>query len=506
MHHFQTDEVRDYPEAATGADVKLKRREERLMCYALIMICSLMRPRSNSSPAAKPSSAFQVLLAVQRVHRHLGAHMVSLNCVRPTLKGLYQKFIDTHGIEALRVQQKHPISYDILTKLLRVKSVALGRQGTWSADDLQGVSTRAVICLLYTTGFRKAEVVRTPLNSHLTRSSVTWVISGHKISNGPSAIELMRLRTSDYCVILPNLSKCDATGEVWGHKPIFLPYRDEPGNACHALALLERVAPCAERQRGFTPLFSDNDGVLMTPSKAINILNALLCTFMHDSQASSYSWHSFRIGLATRLGAAGCPDSTILAICRWQNPASLLVYKRLGVEVHTLWHDKTFKRTFSANAVIPEIDNGHVLSSLASHQSASGESLARPMQATAPARTTDGAPGQSSYVTQDQALLREAPLRMRAPSRSVAARPLVDHVPPSDTSPLTAANAKGRLVLVPKYSSWKGGCDEHGGRGWSAVVATNSSISAMVRFVYATTSTGRRYKDMRFPLNMLTPL
>ena len=229
MQHFQTEEVRDFPTAAAGTDPQLRMREERLLCYALMMILLLMRPRSNKSPAPKPSSAFQILLAVQRVHRHLGAQMVSLRCVRPTLKGLYQRFIDTHGAEALKVQQKRPMSYEILSRLLMVESVPLGHHERWQAADLQGLSTVAVICLLYTTGFRKAEVVKTPLNSFLTRYSITWVVGGYTIKD-PSFADLGRLQRSDYCIVLPELSKCDATGEIWGHKPIYLPFRDELGN------------------------------------------------------------------------------------------------------------------------------------------------------------------------------------------------------------------------------------------------------------------------------------
>eukprot|EP00965_Chrysotila_dentata_P045903 1525738-Pleurochrysis_carterae.AAC.1 len=43
----------------------------------------------------------------------------------------------------------------------------------------------------------------------------------------------------DRCEVSPRQSKCDATGEVWGDRPIALAYLDMPGNAAKALAHLE---------------------------------------------------------------------------------------------------------------------------------------------------------------------------------------------------------------------------------------------------------------------------
>lgn len=43
-----------------------------------------------------------------------------------------------------------------------------------------------------------------------------------------------------------------------------------------------------------------------------------------------YTWHSYRVGLAAALHAAGLPDPAIKLICRWLCDASLLVYRRIG--------------------------------------------------------------------------------------------------------------------------------------------------------------------------------
>ena len=78
---------------------------------------------------------------------------------------------------------------------------------------------------------------------------------------------------------------------------------------------------------------------------------------------------------------------------------------------------------------------------------------------------------------------------------------------PSDLSALTAANAEGRRVLVlrevwPKYE-----CLEHNGAGWEALVEkmVNGS-AARVRFLFATTARGDRYKESDLQLTVLRPL
>ena len=45
-----------------------------------------------------------------------------------------------------------------------------------------------------------------------------------------------------------------------------------------------------------------------------------------------FTFHSFRVTLATQLGAAHKTDSEIQAVCRWQTASSLLVYKRMQAE------------------------------------------------------------------------------------------------------------------------------------------------------------------------------
>ena len=48
-----------------------------------------------------------------------------------------------------------------------------------------------------------------------------------------------------------------------------------------------------------------------------------------DLNSSLFTFHSYRVMLATQLGACGESGPTIQAMCRWQSEASLKIYNRL---------------------------------------------------------------------------------------------------------------------------------------------------------------------------------
>jgi len=49
----------------------------------------------------------------------------------------------------------------------------------------------------------------------------------------------------------------------------------------------------------------------------------------------------------------------------------------------------------------------------------------------------------------------------------------------------------------------KSPCNEHSGAGWEATAVSASNLTALVRFVYATTAEGAKYEDVRLPLQVL---
>jgi hypothetical protein len=93
-----------------------------------------------------------------------------------------------------------------------------------------------------------------------------------------------------------------------------------------------------------TPLFSFGPGAGAAARPLRHhcmdaVLKALLRTFLDESSAQRYSWHSFRVGLACSLLAAGASEAVILALCRWRSPASLRIYARLNSSTSAAWLD-----------------------------------------------------------------------------------------------------------------------------------------------------------------------
>jgi len=64
--------------------------------------------------------------------------------------------------------------------------------------------------------------------------------------------------------------------------------------------------------------------------------------------ADLYSWHSFRIGLACSLRAAGAPDWVILALCRWRSSNSIPVYARINYAASAQWIDDAGRQQVGA--------------------------------------------------------------------------------------------------------------------------------------------------------------
>ena len=78
--------------------------------------------------------------------------------------------------------------------------------------------------------------------------------------------------------------------------------------------------------------------------------------------------------------------------------------------------------------------------------------------------------------------------------------------PPSDTTPLTAATAEGRWVLVPRAAWPDYPCAERDGAGWEAVVGKVVRGVARVHFLHAMTSRGVPYADVDLSIDALVPL
>ena len=114
-------------------------------------------------------------------------------------------------------------------------------------------------------------------------------------------------------------------------------YADDPLNPARRLRDAELRTPCRGDARATTPLFARPGGVLLTHSYMDPILSSVLEYTIGREEAAKYSWHSFRIGLACALRAAGCPPDVVQLICRWMCAESLRIYSLKGISEHAHW-------------------------------------------------------------------------------------------------------------------------------------------------------------------------
>ena len=87
---------------------------------------------------------------------------------------------------------------------------------------------------------------------------------------------------------------------------------------------------------------------------------------VNGEDKSLFTFHSFRVTLATQLGNSGAKDAMIQALCRWQSRASLRIYNRLQPEqaLQLLDRATTAKVTSLTAANLPCISSRHVLEAI----------------------------------------------------------------------------------------------------------------------------------------------
>eukprot|EP00965_Chrysotila_dentata_P121065 4004077-Pleurochrysis_carterae.AAC.1 len=265
--------------------------------------------------------------------------MIKAEHLRRAVDGLQQQFVFLHGHKALLPRRRFPMSHNLIHRVIAPFALP--------EAPLLRASLLAMMCVLHASGFRKAElVVYLPERAmRLTRTSLLWVIGG-VFSKHPMPQQLQALSVGDRCKLSPRQSKCDATGEVWGDRPIALAHIDAPGNAAKALAHLELAFPVEASARQSVPFLKADNASPLTPSQADNLLASLLLDCLSPAEATRYSWHSFRIGLATRLRCAGCSPHLIQALCRWQSPKSLTFCCRFETSTYERWQSASYAAHF----------------------------------------------------------------------------------------------------------------------------------------------------------------
>ena len=318
-------------------------RESRLLCAFLLWCYRVIEPRSKDSPAVKPASAYNMVAAVRRVHRRRGLTMVPATQLSATMNSLHRRYVAEHGYDSLVPARKEPIDSHLTRVLLSTPT------GTRLGGSVLDWETPLFLCiggacaLASSTGFRKSEVA-TPSgaafdNARLCRSNVQWEIDG-AIFSDPSPEQLKTLVPHrDKAIIKPPPSKADQFALVFGAHPIYQPFDpSDSSNAARWLHRIELAFPLRGLDRARAPLFfTDRRLTPLTHSALDTYLGHLLRIHLPPAKAATHSFHSFRIGFACALLAAGCPPTTIQALARWRSPQSLAIYARINPADYTRW-------------------------------------------------------------------------------------------------------------------------------------------------------------------------
>ena len=127
--------------------------------------------------------------------------------------------------------------------------------------------------------------------------------------------------------------KNDQTGERFASDTISFPkgdggILDAHATFCRMLALAPTVGDPRK-----VALFSDDAGLPITRTDIDIGVHAMLRIALPESEAARYSAHSFRIGAATALFAAGVPMEVVKRLCRWMSDECPRMYARLTPEV-----------------------------------------------------------------------------------------------------------------------------------------------------------------------------
>ena len=330
---------RDDHDANSGRDRDGYQREVDILGAFLLELMVTIKPKKGSHrPAALPQSSLNVVYGVRRMHAKQSPPitMVPAQAVKPLMLAATRKYMRTYGYRNLLPRRREPWRNHHIREMLAMRSKPGLQLGTHQVGtSLFWVCFFALQETLTQCGMRSSECIVKKQSDwhpadHLTRASLMWCIQG-KIEPSPTKQQLRNLTDADYAILLPPPSKTDAFGVIWGDKPIYLPVR-RAAWCCAALRLseIELKAPLSGEQRHQSPLFCDDLQQPILYSTAYELLNAqkkIVLSKEHDP--SLFSFHSFRVYLATALAASGCSDSEIQALCRWQTSASLRIYKRM---------------------------------------------------------------------------------------------------------------------------------------------------------------------------------
>ena len=313
---------------------------------------------------AKPRTVFNnYVLAVIRILGREHLPMPKAKLIEKSLAGLMRSFKQIYGVEHLMPGRKQPFTPAMWSKIesMPEQQLLAGRKAWSPANRLRDRTILRLGRVLWRTGHRMGEIVFHPSGevNYLTRKCVSIRKASGRAIPVPTDADWRALTPGDVVWLAPCPSKSDQFGEEHCPYPSVLPYDGKPDSAAAAVRDIELELPCRPEDRASTPLFCDAQLQPLTYAVMHRELRTLLAALYGERFAAAFSWHSVRIGLACALHAAGCPDPMIQLICRWACPASLKIYRQMGVSENVNWTNLARTAQFDAARVnnIPALDN-----------------------------------------------------------------------------------------------------------------------------------------------------
>ena len=327
---------------ALRTETRDHRERETFLAAAFVVWLSGVVPARGGRGLPKPKSLLAHLHAVGRVHRLHGLVFDHGQLASTVVKTLNTRYCEVYG--TLTPGRKEPLTRRMLRTMLepRHQGLSLGGGRVLDWGSWFGTNLAAAMAVSSSGGFRKGELALAAGAAHsrlrMSRASLFWIIGG-ELLRCPSPLQLAGLQAGDKAGLLAGPCKNDPWGVHFGAHPLYFAFvPGDPDNTAARLRTLVLECPVEPQHLQATPLFSAGpDFAPMRHHHLDAALRALLRQSFGEERAQRYSWHSFRIGLACSLLAAGASEATIMALCRWRSPEALRSYARLSFEEYVEW-------------------------------------------------------------------------------------------------------------------------------------------------------------------------
>jgi hypothetical protein len=256
--------------------------------------------------------------------------------IKELMKSYLKTYIRKHGRIDLLPKRKEPLTLPMIEGVLKLRNGTKISSVRVNWKEYFWVVVRALITLLASTGQRKSEALHPDGiqwdRTFACRAQIMWNMNGKWVAD-PSTAQLNSLKRGDFMIWIPGSSKADWSGLKWAPQPVPMKWdADAVINAPAAMARMELMFPCHGADRDVTPLFTTQQGkeFPMRFSNVEKLLRPMLVAtgLVSKARSKEYSWHSFRIWLASALHAMGVEDWQIQHHLRWATPRMLQVYAR----------------------------------------------------------------------------------------------------------------------------------------------------------------------------------